>query len=645
MFRLLSLAAVTLLVIGGALLARPDQGFLAGQLVRTFLQPELARAAAGSGPAGTALVLEVLPGSRPDTAALVAEAVRVRGLRWVEPGSAGAEGAATLGVRLTSGDHSAGLEFRLGEGPPRRRVFAWYGVLPPLLAIVAAILTRHVVLSLSVAVLAGGVLATVPAGGSVVSGLWHAFDAYLVRHALLDAFRLDIILFVLLISGTVGIARDSGGIRAMIDLAVRFCRTPRAARLAVWAGGMMLFFDDYLNCLVVGNTLRPLTDRHRVSRAKLAYLVDSTAAPVAGLSIISTWIIFETMQIREGLQAAGLDLEPFMVFVQSLPYRFYCVFTLLLGLIVAAGGRDFGPMLAAERRAGSSAPAKGGIPAEDPAPPAGRAWLAVAPVGLIVAATLLGLWWTGRPQACSPPWTLEHPSEPARVVEYLQKTLAHCNSARAMSRAAMLGYAVALAAVLAGRVMGLRAALRASLISIRPVLKAIVVLFLAWSIGAASRDVGTAGYLVAVFRDALHPIGFSVLVFGIGCLVSFATGSSYSTMAILLPNVVPLALAVGEHSPLTGVGLVVMSVGAVLEGSIFGDHCSPISDTTILSSISCGCDLLEHVRTQMPYALTAAVAAIVAGYLPVSLQVPWWVCLSAGAAGLLAVAILAGRRV
>ncbi len=643
MFRVLSLTAVALLVVVGAMVARPDQGFLATQLARTFLQPEVARAAAAAGPGPAALVLEVLPGSRPDTATLVTAAVRVRDLRWVEPGSAGADGAARIGVRLTSGDHCAELEYRLGEGPPRRRIFAWYGVLPPLLAIVAAILTRHVVLSLSVAVLAGGVLATIPAGGSVMSGIWHAFEAYLIRHALLDAFRLDIILFVLLISGTVGIARDAGGIRAMIDLAVRFCRTPRSARLAVWAAGMMLFFDDYLNCLVVGNTMRPLTDRHRVSRAKLAYLVDSTAAPVAGLSIISTWIIFETMQIREGLQAAGLDLEPFMVFVRSLPYRFYCVFTLLLGLMLAIAGRDFGPMLAAERQARAAPPA-GETPESAPHAPVGRAWLAVAPVGLIVTATLLGLWWTGRPESCSPPWTLDSTSGGARAVEYLQKTLAHCNSARALSRAAMLGYAVALAAVLAGRIMGLRAALRASLISIQPVLKAIVVLFLAWSIGAASRDVGTAGYLVAVFRDALHPIGFALIVFGLGCLVSFATGSSYSTMAILLPNVVPLALAVGEHSPLTGIGLVIMSVGAVLEGSIFGDHCSPISDTTILSSISSGCDLLEHVRTQMPYALTAAAAAVLAGYLPVSLQVPWWLCLPAGAAGLLIAVMAAGRK-
>lgn len=173
---------------------------------------------------------------------------------------------------------------------------------------------------------------------------------------------------------------------------------------------------------------------------------------------------------------------------------------------------------------------------------------------------------------------------------------------------------------------------------------AIVILFLAWSIGTACRDVGTADYLVALFRKVLSPVAFSVVVFGLACLISFATGSSYSTMAILLPNVVPLALAVGEGSPLTGMGLVTISVGAVLEGAIFGDHCSPISDTTILSSIASQCDLMDHVRTQMPYAVTCMLVAILVGYIPISLGVSAAICLPAGAAAVIMLIRLLGKR-
>ena len=510
---------------------------------------------------------------------------------------------------------------------------------PPLLAIMTAIIFRHVILCLVLGIVAGGVLVIWPTDQLAVWGVWHAFYYYFLRHAILDAFRIEIISFVLLICAIVGLAQHSGGINSVINWLMRFCRTARAARITTALIGLMVFFDDYMNCIIVGNALRPLTDRYRVSRAKLAYIVDSTAAPVAGLALVSTWIAFELSQITEGLVAARISAEPFEVFIRTIPYRFYCWFTLILVFVIASMGRDYGPMLAAERRALTDAPPDD-APSEEgrPSGPNGRAMYAILPIGLTLVAIVVGLWWTAQPGPGESPIVADG------LLDYLQQTLGRANSARAFSRASAFGYLFALALVLGGKAMTFRQAMRASFVSIRAILGAIVILLLAWSIGAACRDVGTADYLVAMFHSVLNPVGFSLIIFGLSCLVAFATGSSYSTMAILLPNVVPLALAVGEGSALGGMALIVMSIGAVLEGAIFGDHCSPISDTTILSSISSRCDLIEHVRTQMPYGLTGMIIAVVVGYTPVALGAPPVLCLASGAAVLILVVRVLGQR-
>ena len=641
MFRILALLAIAAIVVGGVWLARPDQDFLARQWLTSRLQQ------------ATDAFADRMPEEIPTTIAIqsnspnaawfndITESVRLdQRFQWtaVDP-EHGSKPDHTLWVDLASTSHSATLRYRFDNDPIIVRQVSWLAVLPPLLAIVTAIIFRHVIACLVLGVLAGGVIAVWPAGGGPLYGLWHAFYAYLIQHALLNTFRLEIVAFVLLLSATVGLAQQSGGIAATIQGVARFCRTARAARVGTVLVGWLLFFDDYLNCIIVGNALRPLTDRYRVSREKLAYIVDSTAAPMAGLALVSTWIAFEITQIAEGLTAAGLTEEPFDIFVRTIPFRFYCLFTLTLVFIVAWSGRDYGPMRKAEQRTLTEGPPKDNGSEDNAANNAvrGGAVYALLPIGATLIAIVVGLWWTGQSEPSEPPLPTGDP------LGYVRQILSQAESATAFSRAAFLGYALALVMVLAGRVLTVRETLRGSLRSVRVIMTAVAVLFLAWSIGAACREVGTADYLVAMFHQAISPVGFSVVVFGLSCLIAFSTGSSYSTMAILLPNVVPLALAVGRDAPTGAVGMVVMSIGAVLEGAIFGDHCSPISDTTILSAIASRCDPIEHVRTQMPYAVTAMAVATVIGYLPVSLGVPPIVCLIAGGGALLAVVRLAGR--
>ncbi len=671
MFRAVALLIVIVLIVVGAWFGRPDPEFLTQRIVDKELKPLLADLAADAAQKPIRVVLDIQPANA-ELADLVRKSAAVEGIVWLpttEPTMAdegetrrAGEGSIrqpqppplplppsppqshaqakvdhTLRVTLDTSPHRVTLNYALDGRPRDARWISWLSVLPPLLAVISAILLRRVILCLGLGIVAGGIIAVWPAGHWPAYGAWYAFHEYFLGKAILSTFNVEIISFVLLISATVGIAQAAGGIRGVIDVVVRFCTSPRSARLGTSVAGMLVFFDDYLNCIIVGNAMRPLTDRYRVSRAKLAYIVDSTAAPVAGLAVVSTWIAYELSQIQLGLDAAGLTERPFDMFIRSLPYRFYCMLTLVLVFLIAWTGRDYGPMRKAERDA-----MRDGLPEEeDDAAHLGRpgkARYAVLPIGLTLAAIVAGLWWTGHYAEGEPP------IQAAGTIDYLQQVLGRANSATAFSRAAMFGYVFTLGLVTATGVLSFKETMRASLLSVKKIMIAVVILLLAWSIGAACRDVGTADYLVALFRKVLNPIGFSLIVFGLGCLISFSTGTSYGTMAILLPNVVPLAFSVGEASPLGGIALVTMSVGAVLEGSIFGDHCSPISDTTILSAIASRCELIEHVRTQMPYALTAMAVAVAAGYIPVSIGVSPYASLVAGIVLLAIVVHAAGRR-
>ncbi|HOJ76301.1 MAG TPA: Na+/H+ antiporter NhaC family protein [Phycisphaerae bacterium] len=644
MFRVIALLVISLLIVVGAWFGHPDEWFLARQWAVSQSESALRDMPVEPGRDKVPVVL-VLEPHDVELEQAVHQRVRASHVEWVDSQTSNAR---VLKLDVTSEPHSATVGYSIDDGPRIVRRVGWYSVLPPLLAIVTAILFRRVILCLALGILAGGIITVWPMDRTIVGGVWYAIRHYLIEHSLLDQFRAEILLFILLISAIVGVAQQSGGIQGVIEIIIRFCRTARAAQVGTAIGGIAIFFDDYLNCIIVGNSFRPLTDRFRVSREKLSYIVDSTAAPMAGLAVVSTWIAFEVSQIGEGLAAAGITAEPFSIFFRSLPYRFYCMLTLLFVFVLVWTGRDFGPMLEAERRARRgegnlpAAESAGVIPAAQTRP--GLARYAIIPIGFTLVAVFVGLWWTALPSPGEPPLVGRGETALGRAVDYTQQVLARTNSARAFAWASGLGYLLAVGMVLAGRALTPRQIAVSSLRSARVILGAIVILFLAWSIGAACRDVGTADYLVSLFRKVLSPVGFSIVVFGLASLIAFATGSSYSTMAILLPNVVPLALAVGESSPLTGMGLVVISVGAVLEGAIFGDHCSPISDTTILSSVASQCDLMDHVRTQMPYAVACAAVSMLAGYVPVSLGVSPFVCLLFGTVAIVLLVCLLGRK-
>jgi Na+/H+ antiporter NhaC len=534
-----------------------------------------------------------------------------------------------------------------------RSVPGWWTLAPPVVAILLALVFRQVVPAL----LAGVWLGAAIVHGGVGVGLLRTIDAY-VLGALADRDHMSILLFSLLLGGMVGVISRAGGTVGLVDVLARKATTSVRGQLTTWLLGVAIFFDDYANTLVVGNSMRPVTDRLRISREKLAYIVDSTAAPVAAIALVTTWIGAEVSYIEGALRGIGSDQDAYFVFLQSIPYNFYPILALIFGFTVAFTRRDFGPMLRAERRAATTGAVlrDGAQPLSDFDSDALRAvdgkphrWFnAAIPVVVVVAVTLIAQWWTGRA-------ALVAEGDPAGTaalgtlgVRGLGTVFSAGDSYAALLWASFAGCVVAIGLAVVQRILSLERALGAWVQGMKSMLLAFVVLALAWAIAAVCSDLSTAAYVAEFLSGTLDPRLLPALVFLAATGIAFGTGTSWGTMGLLIPLAVPAAVRLTQESgldPATAHAVFLGATAAVLSGAILGDHCSPISDTTVLSSMASGCDHVDHVRTQLPYALTVGGVAVVCGYVPEALGVSPWICLLLGAAAVGVIVRFAGRPV
>lgn len=497
-----------------------------------------------------------------------------------------------------------------------------WSLLPPLVAIVLALVVHDVVASLFLGVWLG---ATLLADGNGAAGFLRVMDTNVVD-ALVDSDHVAIIVFSMMLGGMVGVMSRSGGTLGIVRSLEPFVTSPRRAQIATWLMGVLIFFDDYSNTLIVGNSMRPVTDRHRISREKLAYLVDSTAAPVVCVAVVSSWIGYQISLFSDALAASGSDINPMTLFISSIPYAFYPLFALSITFAVAASNRDWGPMLRAERRAlsgrlmsESAQPLadyeSGGLMADDDAP--ARWWNAAVPVLSVIAGTAGGLYVSG----------MVNLKEQGISELSLRTIIDNSDPFKALLWASLIGVSVAVLLAVAQGILNLRTALESVMGGFKSLLPAIVVLVLAWSLGSVCEGLGTADFLVVAVGPSLPTWLIPTAVFISAALISFATGTSWGTMAILTPLAIPLVLqAQGSHPQ-----VIAATASAILGGSVFGDHCSPISDTTIMSSMASSCDHVDHVRTQLPYALFGGTLALVVGYIPgAALGIPAGYLLIAG---------------
>ncbi|MFO7846300.1 MAG: Na+/H+ antiporter NhaC family protein [Balneolaceae bacterium] len=501
----------------------------------------------------------------------------------------------------------------------------WISLLPPLVAIGLALITREVVLSLFAGIWIGALFLVSfnPIDGTTQS-------LALLIDALVNADHVAIIVFSLLLGGMVGVMSRAGGTQGVVEVLGKFATTRKKGQLFSWVSALAIFFDDYANTLIRGNALRPMTDRLKISREKLAYIVDSTAAPLAVSAVITTWIGFEITQIQTALTGladstedaalaaqlmAGAD-SAFIIFLHSLPYLFYPILALAFVLMTILMKREFGPMLTAERRAasGNGVIREGSMPATDttletlqPLEDKPKRWYnAGLPVISVILVALYSLYTTGA-------------SALGEGESGLTAVIGNADPFSALLWASFTGCAVAIGLAVVQKILTLNQAIESLVGGMQSMLMAVLILILAWGLGGVTQEIGTGTYLASLLEDSLPLSLLPGLVFFIAAITAFSTGTSWGTMAILFPVVVPLAVAMGAGVGFAGgenYGILLGAISSVMAGAVFGDHCSPISDTTVLSSMSSACDLIDHVRTQLPYALVVAGVAMVVGELP-----------------------------
>lgn len=509
-------------------------------------------------------------------------------------------------------------------------------LIPPLVAICLAFITKETILSLFAGVFIGEFMLCINDTNIITT----AINAFLklgteVISVISDPWNAGILLQCLLIGGVIQLVTKMGGAQALADEFAKRADSPRKAQLFTWLLGLFVFFDDYANSLIVGPIMRPVMDKLKVSREKLAFIVDATAAPVAGIAIISTWIGLEISLIASGFQSIGMDVSGFGIFLQTIPYRFYNIFILIFIVISAVTLYEFGPMKKAEQNARLSTGIKEvntdfGSGFSDVKPVEGiklSVWNAVIPILTLIIGALIAFYWNGY-------LTILDGNDAALIAlmknsplsfEAIFEALSNSDASVALFQAALLASIVAILMAVCEKILTIEDAISEWVGGMKTIVLTGVILILAWSLGGVIGEIGTAQYLVSVLKGTIPAFILPALIFVLGAVISFSTGTAYGTISILMPLAIPLSWAISPD-----MGFAVTCTSGVLTGAIFGDHCSPISDTTILSSMGTSCNHIAHVQTQIYYAIFVAIITIFVGYIPAGFGVPWFVSIPIG---------------
>ncbi|MBM7855415.1 tetracycline resistance efflux pump [Desulfohalotomaculum tongense] len=480
--------------------------------------------------------------------------------------------------------------------------YGWLSVIPPLIAITAALITKEVLLSLFLGIFVG---AFILSDYSLIAAFEKTF-AIGFKSMSDPEWNIPILAFLFLLGGLTALISASGGSRAFGEWALARVKSRTGAQMVTMLLGIIIFIDDYFNSLAVGQVARPITDRHRVSRAKLAYIIDSTAAPVCIIAPLSSWGAYIITVIADQLKNVNVTgIEPLTAFITMIPMNIYAILTLLMVIVIAVTNVEFGPMAGEEKRALKTGQLYDQSKGEPPGSPEvelskdgtvkGKVIDLVLPILGLIFFTTLAMLYTGG----------YFGEQGGSLMD------AFLNTAVSIS----LVYGAALTIIFAAflylprKQMKPRDFIPALLKGMQSMVTAIVILVLAWAIGGVIGELGTGKFLASKLSEKLPVYLLPSLAFALSGLMAFATGTSWGTFGIMLPIAAPMAAGAG-----TGTDIILMSMAAVLAGAVYGDHISPISDTTILSSTGAACHHIDHVRTQLPYATLVAAISMV-GYI------------------------------
>ena len=484
----------------------------------------------------------------------------------------------------------------------------WLSLLPPIIAIALALITKEVYSSLFIGVLSGMCIYSFSGGGNVFTVAPYTFDMMTSK----IADNAYMIVFLALLWAVVNLVDKSGGSQAYGRWVEKRLKTKRAGAFATSLLGILIFIDDGFNCLTVGTVMRPITDRLKISREKLAYIIDATAAPVCIIAPVSSWAVAVASEVS--------DKNGFHVFLSTIPFNFYALMTILMVFVISFTGRDFGPMKKAELEAAARTEEEAVSDATDVKN--GKAIDLVLPIVVLIIFAILGMAYVGG---------FFDGVSFSEAIGY--------NPTAGLSLGAFAALITAFLLYIPRKLMKPREFIEGIVSGVGSIIPPMLILILSWSLGGVCRQlIGTGIYISDFVSTSNLPLGLlPVLIFVIAALMSFSMGTSWGTFGMLIPIITMICEAPGAES------FLVPALGATLAGSVYGDHCSPISDTTILASTGADCKHIRHVETQLPYATLVAVVCAV-GYLIAGLMKSPWVALPAEAVILVAAIFILSRQ-
>ncbi len=485
----------------------------------------------------------------------------------------------------------------------------WLSVLPPVIAITLALVTKEVYSSLFIGLFSGTLIYSFAGGGTVISAAATTFDMMYSK----IADNAYMIIFLGLLWAVVSLVSRSGGSEAYGRWAGKRLRTRRSASFATSLLGVLIFIDDGFNCLTVGTVMRPITDRLGISREKLAYVIDATAAPVCIVAPVSSWAVAVASEVSQ--------TDGFHVFLSTIPYNYYALLTILMVLFICWTGRDFGPMKDAEEKAMREGYKDREEDPETRTRAGGRVIDLVLPILVLIVCAILGMAYVGGFFRGTP----------------FSESIGY-NPTAGLTLGAFAGLVTAFLLYIPRRLMTPKEFMTNIVSGISNIVPPMLILILSWSLGGVCRQlIGTGEFISGFVSASRLPLGFlPFLIFIVAAAMSFSMGTSWGTFGMLIPIVTMICASDGAG------GLLIPTLGATLAGSVYGDHCSPISDTTILASTGASCPHISHVETQLPYAtLVAVVCAAV--YLIAGFTGTPWAALAIGAALLIAALLILNK--
>lgn len=483
-------------------------------------------------------------------------------------------------------------------------------ILPPLIAIVLALITKEVYSALFLGVLSGMLIYVIAAHEPLIAVFSHLFD--MMAEKISDNSYM--IIFLALLWAVITLVGKSGGMAAYGRWAQKKLKTKRSTMLATSLLGLLIFIDDGFNCLTIGTVMRPIYDRQKISREKLAYIIDATAAPVCIIAPVSSWAVAVASEVS--------DTDGFNVFLSTIPYNLYAILTLVMVLFVSLSGRDFGKMRNAELRT-EKEEIQDSVD-EKPVHSAnnGKVIDLVLPIAVLVVCAILGMAYVGGFFSGVP----------------FSQAIGE-NPTAGLSLGAFAGLVTAFVMYIPRKIVSAKEFVESIVNGISSIIPPMLILILSWSLGGVCRQmIGTGQFISGFVSSSNFPVSIlPFFVFVIAALMSFSMGTSWGTFGMLIPIVTMICASSGAQAYLVPV------LGATLAGSVYGDHCSPISDTTILSSTGAQCKHIRHVETQIPYATLVAIICAI-GYLIIGLTGTAWIGLSLSAVLLLGVLFFRTRK-